>query len=138
MTRIMMKRPVYAHVPGAHEHMRKQRCLHRHVGVNILEREDGFEIQLAVPGMEKSDFEIYIKDNVLHVGSKEKGSLEEGKQPDYRLKQFDYSGFSRRFVLSEELDQESVDAKYEQGILQVRISRKNGANAEIHKRIEIK
>ena len=37
--------------------------------VNIMEDEDGFGVEMAAPGMQKSDFNIKLDDNVLSISS---------------------------------------------------------------------
>lgn len=88
--------------------------------VNVEKKEHGYTLQLALPGLTKSDVEIKIEENVLIItGTKE---VEEG--PKYRLREFNYGVFSRRFTLDKEIDQSSIQASFEDGILTIDLSKK--------------
>ncbi len=86
--------------------------------VDILEKEKAFEIYLAVPGMEKADFRIDLKENVLTL-SGERKLRKETKEQDYRSLETQYGAFGRSFVLPENVDAEKIEAKYNNGILEV-------------------
>src|SRR5687768_13465972 len=64
--------------------------------VDIIEDEKAFEIHLAVPGMNKDDFRIDLKENRLTVSGERKFVREENK---FRLTETQYGAFSRVFVL---------------------------------------
>ena len=86
--------------------------------VDIIEKEKAFEIYLAVPGMEKEDFRIDLKENVLTL-SGERKLRKETKEQDYRTLETQYGAFGRSFVLPENVDAEKIEAKYNNGILEV-------------------
>lgn len=135
MTRIMMKKPGFRHIPRAHSHMQNQACMNRHIATNILKGENGYEIQLAVPGINKKDLNIYVKNEVLHIESK--SEITENTD-NFKLKQFDYSNFSKRFELSDKIDTSAIDANYEEGILRIKLALKDKSETEIVKKIDIK
>ena len=90
--------------------------------INIIKSEVGFELELAAPGMKKSDFNIEIKEGTLMISSELKSEREENKSElNYTRKEFSYNSFSRSFTLPKEVDEEKIEAKYEEGILQIRI-----------------
>lgn len=95
--------------------------------VNIKETENAYELELAVPGLNKEDFNINLEDNHLTISvesSEEK--VEETK--NYTRKEFNYSTFRRSFVLPENLvDREQISAKYENGILYVNVPKREEA-----------
>lgn len=84
--------------------------------VDIIEGEKAFEIHMAVPGMSKEDFKIDLKDNQLTI-SGERKSVKEGKQ--FRSIETQYGAFKRLFVLPENVDAGKIEAKYNNGILEV-------------------
>ena len=85
---------------------------------DIIESEKSFEIQLAVPGMKKEDFKIDLKDRELTVSGERKRSAEKNDK-FFRSVQTEYGSFSRTFVLPESVDFENIQAKYENGILEL-------------------
>lgn len=86
--------------------------------VDIIEDQKAFEIHLAVPGMNKEDFKIDLKDNHLTVSGErkfEKGSEEK----QFRTIETQYGAFSKTFVLPENINAENIEAKYNNGILEL-------------------
>jgi len=82
---------------------------------DIIEGEKAFEIHVAVPGMSKEDFKIDLKDNQLTI-SGERKSVKEVK---YRSVETQYGTFRRQFVLPDNVDGEKIEAKYNNGILEL-------------------
>ena len=68
--------------------------------VNVKETNDDFVIELAAPGMEKNDFKINFKNNVLTISSEKKNESEEKKE-NYTRKEFSYQSFQRSFTVSD-------------------------------------
>mgnify|MGYP002399991624 CR=1 FL=1 len=74
----------------------------------------------AVPGMDKRNLKIEVKDDVLTISAEQK----EEKQDDfegYRRREFSYSSFCRSFYLPEDVNGEKIGAAYRDGILNVEI-----------------
>lgn len=91
--------------------------------VNIMETKDDFNVSLAVPGMKKEDFNIDLDGNMLTI-SCEKEEKKEEKEAKYTRKEYNYSSFSRSFTLPEGVNQEKIDAHYEDGILKMTLPKK--------------
>jgi len=103
--------------------------------VNILEGESDFMIELFSPGLEKNDFKIEVEKGILTISADRKT---ESKEEDrkYTRKEFLYSSFSRSFSLPEQVDADKIMAEYKDGILKMRIPKKEEAKAKAA--IEIK
>ena len=91
--------------------------------VNIIEEKLRFIVTLAAPGLKKGDFKIVINGNNKLTISVQKQSVEGGKEVDYLRNEFDYSTFSRSLTLPEEIKKDAIEAKYEDGILEVVLPR---------------
>jgi HSP20 family protein len=104
--------------------------------VNIIESKDDFRIELAVPGLEKSDFNIDIENNVLTI-SAEKEVKSEEKDERIMRKEFNYSNFSRSFTLPQTLDADKISAKHKDGVLNVIIPKKEEAKEKPARTIKI-
>ncbi len=86
---------------------------------NISEDQNGYKINIAAPGLSKSDFSLTIDNEILTV------SAEESKTENNKVfKEFDFNSFSRSFALPENTNYESIAANYEAGILQIDIPTK--------------
>lgn len=88
--------------------------------VNIREDEKAFYLELAVPGMDKKDLKIDVKDDVLTISSEHKEEKNEDTE-GYKRREFSYSSFCRSFYLPEDVNEEKIGASYKDGILNVTI-----------------
>lgn len=88
--------------------------------VDIIENEKSFEINFAVPGLNKDDFNIELKDNYLTV-SGERKLTNEKKDKNFHSIETNYGSFSRSFSLPENVDATKAEAKYNNGILELTI-----------------
>jgi HSP20 family protein len=106
--------------------------------VNIREDENGFAVELAAPGKEKSDFKINLDNNVLSISSESKQENEEKDEKGrYTRREFSYSSFQRSFVLPNSVDGEKISASYENGVLHINIPKKEEAKKKPNRTIEI-
>lgn len=104
--------------------------------VNISEDSENFMLEFSVPGFQKEDFKIELENNRLEVsGEHKEEKVKETK--NYTRKEFSRGTFKRTFVLPEMADTEKMDARYENGILKVHISKKPEAKAKPAKEISI-
>ncbi len=95
--------------------------------VNIIENNKQYDIQIAAPGMTKDDFKISINENNELVINLEKKQKEEKKDDDKRIwlrREFSYASYSQSFVLPEDVKEENINAKMENGILNIVLPKK--------------
>jgi HSP20 family protein len=104
--------------------------------VNIKENDNGFDVEMAVPGMKKDDFRVNLENNVLCISS-EKKLENETNQGNYSRKEFSYQSFSRSFTLPDSADEGNIKAKYENGILMISIPKKEEAKPKPPRVIDI-
>lgn len=91
--------------------------------VNIFENETAFTIQMAAPGFKKEDFNIDLNNNRLTVSAKIESNTEESK-PNFTLREFNYSSFSRSFNLPKNAEKHTIKASYTDGILEILLAKK--------------
>ena len=117
----------------------KQNRMFNVPAVNIKETDKSFELDLAVPGMDKKDFKIELKDGSITISAKHENKVEETNEKErYSRREFSYQSFSRSFVLAEDLvDTEGINAKYENGILNVSIPKKSNTQINLSREIQI-
>lgn len=101
----------------------KNQSVNKTPGVNILATETAFILELAAPGLDKSDFQISVKKENLSVWA-EKKTADTSVEKNYSRKEFDYYSFARSFVLPENADAEKITAEYVNGILTISIGKK--------------
>jgi HSP20 family protein len=98
---------------------------------DIRETKDQLTFEAELPGLKKKDIDITLHDGVLSVtAEREERQVEENET--LHCSEQRYGKFTRSFSLPSEVDEESVDAKYENGIL--RISLKKVAPVEPEKK----
>jgi len=111
------------------EALNKNYTINKVPGVNILESETNYTIELAAPGLEKSDFQIKLKKDTLSVWAEKKEADGEVKK-NYSRKEFDYLSFARSFTLPESVDEEKISAEYLNGILTIAIGKRTVVKEE--------
>ncbi|WP_223883330.1 MULTISPECIES: Hsp20/alpha crystallin family protein [Arenibacter] len=104
--------------------------------VNIKETAEAYFVEMAVPGLNKSDFKIDIDNQVLSI-SAELEEESEDKQENYTRREFGYSSFKRSFNLPETVNEEHIEAKYNEGILSVHLPKKEEAKQKPVRTIKI-
>ena len=105
--------------------------------VNIKESQDNFEVEMAAPGMQKSDFKISLEGNTLTISSQRQHE-ENKKEEGYSRREFSYQSFQRSFLLPNDVvDREGIVAKYENGLLLLTIPKQEQAKQKGPRLIEI-
>ena len=91
---------------------------HRTPAVNVKETDKSYGLEVALPGVKKDQVNLELDHNMLTISSEVTTEKEE-KESGYSRREFGYSSFSRSFTLPETVDQEKIDAKFEDGVLHV-------------------
>ena len=104
--------------------------------VNIRETSDAYFVDMAVPGMKKSDFEIHLEDQLLSISSEIKDE-NECQDDNFTRREFGYSAFKRSFTLPETVNEDKIEAKYNDGILSVLLPKKEEAKQKPSRTITI-
>jgi HSP20 family protein len=88
---------------------------------DIIETNNGFIYSIAIPGHEKEDIKVDVQNESLVI------SIQKNEKPaaQYKRKEFDYSGSTRKFLLHDSADIHSINASYLDGILKIDIDKKN-------------
>jgi len=106
--------------------------------VNVKENDDEYIVEMAVPGMNKDDFQIEVINNVLTIKSELKSEHEENDGDHYTRREFSYQSFQRSFNLNNDVvDDRSIKATYHDGILCVNLPKKEEAKPKPARTIEI-
>lgn len=104
--------------------------------VNINDKGQTFEVSLAVPGMDKKDIKLEVKDNCLVVSSEKQYEKEEN-EGNWMRREYGYASFQRMFQLPENADPEYIEASMKNGVLKIKVGKIKGKE-ENKKAIEIK
>ena len=99
------------------------RWLNKLPAANVIENDDSFIVELAVPGMTKKDFHVDVENGILKVSCENKVDKSENLE-HFTRKEFSYNSFMRTFALPEFTDFEKIKATYQEGILKLTIPKK--------------
>ena len=88
--------------------------------MDLVESEDNLVLRADLPGMSEDDVDIEIKDGVLTISGERKAGHEEKGEGFHRVERA-FGSFSRALSLPEGVDPQKVDAKFADGVLEVRI-----------------
>jgi HSP20 family protein len=100
---------------------------------DIFSSEDGYHINLDMPGVPKEKFSLKVSSEELLV----KGETERSdfKADEYYYNELDYAGYERTFILPNEIDPDKISAVYENGVLMLTLNKRSEFKPKL---IEIK
>jgi len=84
--------------------------------VDIIEKEDHFEVTAELPGVNKDDIKVHLHDGVLTLEAKSEQESESEKDKVIR-KERRTGFFSRSFTVGKEVSGDDIHAKFENGLL---------------------
>jgi HSP20 family protein len=106
--------------------------------VNVKETNDEYEIEVAAPGMKKDDFKLNLENNQLTIASERKNEKELKEDDNYTRREFSYQSFQRIFAIPEHIvDGDKISAKYNDGILHVRLPKREEVKPKPAREIKI-
>ena len=91
--------------------------------VDIYEDEHNITLKLEVPGIEEKDIDVRIENNTLTVHGERKIEKEEKEENFLRVER-QYGSFTRSFTLPSSVDPEQVSARYDNGVLKIKLAKK--------------
>jgi HSP20 family protein len=89
--------------------------------VNIKETSKQYLLEVAAPGLQRKDFNIDVKNNYLTISAKKE---EKEKSKSYSRKEYSFNSFSRSLFLPDNINDASIEAKYERGVLTIHVPKK--------------
>jgi HSP20 family protein len=108
------------------------------VPVNVRQTDKTFELEVVAPGLKKEDFKINVNGDTLTVSLEHKEeNNQQNKEEGWLRKEYRMQSFTRSFNLGETVDTNKIVAKYDNGILNLTLPKKEGAQA-VSRKIEIK
>ena len=104
-----------------------------HPSANVQEHKDKFVIALAIPGLEKGDIKIKVDKKVLIISA----DKEADNDAKFRMKEFMYGKFSRKFKLPNAANVDEINAEMSNGVLSITIGKKKEEIDNGPKEIEV-
>ncbi len=90
---------------------------------NLREAESNFTLELILPGFTKDEIDLEVEGNRLIITG-EKTTDKESEGESYIRKEHDFTQFRREFLVDERMDLEHIDAKFENGVLNILLHKK--------------
>lgn len=97
--------------------------------VEFHETENAYHLSADIPGLKKEDISIEFHDHVLSI-SAERSSSEEKKDKQGYWSEKKYGRYTRSFRLPGEITEDAVEAKYESGVLEITLPKKEVTKAK--------
>ena len=91
---------------------------------NVWDDENGFYVQLAVPGWEASQVSLEVNDQVLTMKGERPEAAAEGR---YHLREIGGTSFSRRIKLPAFVDQSKARATHSNGLMTITFPKREEA-----------
>ena len=88
--------------------------------VDLYEKDDHFVIKAELPGVDKKNIAIDLKDRVLTL-SGERSYENEVKEENYYRRERSYGKFQRVFTLPADVDSDKIKAEFKDGLLQIEV-----------------
>ena len=104
----------------------------RPVRADISENDGAYIIKASLPGFEKDDISVEVKDDVLTISASRKAEEEEKSDNGYYRKEIYDGSYKRSFDVSE-VNQDGITAEYKNGILSLTLPKKEAAEPEVKK-----
>ena len=101
---------------------------------DLVETEDGFEVTVDLPGMKPDEVQVELHEGALLISGKREEEKEEEGKSFHRIERR-HGEFRRMLPLPAAIDEERVEAKFEDGVLKVTVPKVVEAKA---KSIEVK
>lgn len=102
---------------------------------NLSEKENEFLVDLSAPGLKRNDFKVSVENGYLTISCEKKEEFKDEKE-NYKRMEFSYNSFSRSFHLPDNVIEDKINAKYEDGILHISIPKKEVTFSK-HKEIQV-
>ncbi|HEX5983165.1 MAG TPA: Hsp20/alpha crystallin family protein [Solirubrobacterales bacterium] len=88
--------------------------------MDLVETEDNLVLRADLPGVDRDEIEIEVKDGVLTVSGERKAQHEEKREGFHRVER-SFGRFSRSLELPKGVEADNIEASYERGVLEVRM-----------------
>ncbi len=88
--------------------------------LNLREEDDAYYASVELPGVQKDDVDVSLKDHVLTIKGEKKSEIEDKKEGYYRVER-SYGSFARSIRLPETVKQDEISANLENGVLEIKV-----------------
>lgn len=103
---------------------------------DVKELDTGYELDISLPGYKKEDIQAELENGYLTINAKTSTQSDEKdeKTGKYIRRERYFGSCSRSFYVGEDIKQEDVKAKYEDGVLKLSVPKIEAAKPEIEEK----
>ena len=94
--------------------------------VDIRETDEALLVQAELPGIDKKDVKLEVRDGVLTLSGERRYEKDVKEENVHRIER-SYGSFARSFSLPTNVDAEKVEAHMKDGVLEVRLPKRESA-----------
>lgn len=98
------------------------------IKIDLTEHDDAYAVKAEIPGVRKEDIDVRIERNQVTISAEIKNEKEEKKDGRVLRSERQYGFASRSFALASDVDDTKADAKYQNGVLELRLPKKAGGS----------
>ena len=91
--------------------------------VDLFEDDEAVYLNAELPGMNKDEINLVLENGVLTLSGEIKNDLNNDEDKNHLYSERYFGQFERKFSLADEIDEDSVKAKFENGLLKVQIDK---------------
>ena len=104
---------------------------------NIFETEDSFKIEVLLPSFKKEDVKLKFEKNLLTIKVENKEKEDNSEEYKYAHREFGAFNFEKQFRIPKSVNDEKISAKFENGVLNIVLLKKEETLEKATKEIEI-
>ena len=101
--------------------------------VDIWETEDGYTLQVEMPGVDQKGVDVKLEDNVLRIIGRTQAESFDGYKKIWS--EYEFGNYERQFQITEKIDEAKIQASFKDGSLSLLLPKREAAKP---KRIEVK
>ena len=100
--------------------------------IDVSENDTGLLIEAELPGIDEKDISVTMKNGMLTIKGEKKFEHEEEKENFHRIERR-YGSFLRTLSVPDTVDEDQIEAKFEKGVLSVKLPKRPDAELEVRK-----
>jgi HSP20 family protein len=100
------------------------------IRLDLSETDNAYVVKAEIPGVKKGDIDVRVDGNQVTISAEVKQDKEEKKDGRVLRSERRYGYASRTFSLAHDVDQGAADAKYANGVLELKLPKKAPASGK--------
>ncbi len=98
------------------------------IAIDLVERDDSFELRAAVPGVKPEDVEVIVQGERVTVRAEVRGG-DEQRDENWLMREHRYGTLQRSITLPSAVSSDAAEARIEHGVLSLKLPKVQGAGA---------